>query len=176
MTSVALTKVLFNRCWGGDVRFELMAPEIDRMLATHDAGLVIGDPALRVERTRYQTYDLAEEWIRLTGKPFVFAFWAIRRGALELASSSGDIAAIFRQSRDHGLAPGNLRHIVSEWASRLGLAESDISTYLSQSIHYYLDAACIDGLQMFYRYAEECGALPRAPELRFLNVANAALK
>jgi hypothetical protein len=29
-------------------------------------------------------------------------------------------------------------------------------------------------LQLFYRYAAEIGALPAAPELSFLNTANAA--
>ena len=53
-------------------RFTPMAPDIEKMMEAHDAGLVIGDPALKVDRSRYLTYDLAEEWIRLTGKPFVF--------------------------------------------------------------------------------------------------------
>ena len=39
---------------------------MEEMMKDHDAGLVIGDPALRVDRSRYLTYDLAEEWIRLT--------------------------------------------------------------------------------------------------------------
>jgi chorismate dehydratase len=47
----------------------------------HDAGLLIGDPALQIDRSRYLTLDLAEEWIRYTGKPFVFAFWAVRQDA-----------------------------------------------------------------------------------------------
>jgi predicted solute-binding protein len=40
--------------------------------------LLIGDPALQIDRSRFLTLDLAEEWIRYTGKPFVFAFWAVR--------------------------------------------------------------------------------------------------
>src|ERR1700676_1313588 len=77
MTSVALTKVLFAKWWGGGRTFTTMVPDIEQMLEMHDAGLVIGDPALKIDRSRYLTYDLAEEWIRLTGKPFVFAFWAV---------------------------------------------------------------------------------------------------
>src|ERR1700693_4537914 len=63
MTSVALTKVLFARWWGGDREFTPMDPEIETMLERCDAGLVIGDPALKIDRSRYVTYDLAEEWI-----------------------------------------------------------------------------------------------------------------
>jgi chorismate dehydratase len=175
MTSAALTKVLFEKWLGGGRRFTAMPPDIDKMLAQHDAGLLIGDPALQINRSQYLTLDLAEEWIRYTGKPFVFAFWAVRQDALHEAGPSSDLAAIFQQSRDHGLAPENLDHISREWAPRLSLKEADVRSYLTENIYYQLDAACREGLQLFYRYAAEIGALPAAPELRFLRAANAAL-
>jgi chorismate dehydratase len=85
-----------------------------------------------------------------------------------------DLAAIFQESRDHGLQSENLQRISQEWAPRLGLSEDDVRTYLTENIHYDLDPACMDGLQIFYRYAKECGALPSAPPLRFLDVAKTA--
>jgi chorismate dehydratase len=174
MTSVALTKILFEKWLGGGRTFAPMAPDIDQMLASHDAGLLIGDPALQIDRSRYCTLDLAEEWIRHTGKPFVFAFWAVRGDALRDASKSQDLAAIFQESRDHGLKPENLAHITREWAPRLGLSETNVRSYLTQNIYYYLDPACLEGLQLFYRYAAEIGALPLAPEMSFLGAANTA--
>lgn len=96
MTSVALTKVLFEKWWGGGRTFSPMAPDVEHMLQQHDAGLVIGDPALQIDRSRYITYDLAEEWIRATGKPFVFAFWAVRREALKNAPPDLDLARLSR--------------------------------------------------------------------------------
>jgi chorismate dehydratase len=174
LTSVALTKVLFAKWWGQGRSFTPMAPDIERMMAAHDAGLVIGDPALKVDRSRYLTYDLAEEWIRFTGKPFVFAFWAVRQAVLGDAPAALDLAAIFQDSRDHGLQPPSLDRIAREWAPRLGLSEAEVKTYLTENIHYDLDPACLDGLQLFYRYASECGALPAAPSLRFLDAAKTA--
>ena len=180
MTSVALTKILFEKWLGGGRTFTSMQPDIEKMLAAHDAALVIGDPALQIDRSRYLTLDLAEEWIRYTGKPFVFAFWAVRQqalkeDALQEAPPSQDLAAIFQQSRDHGLDPASLDQITREWAPRLGLTESDVRSYLTENIYYHLDAPCLEGLQLFYRYATEIGALPAAPEMRFLNVATAAI-
>jgi len=188
MTSVALTKVLFEKWLGGGRTFNAMEPDIDQMLAHHDAGLLIGDPALQIDRSQYFTLDLAEEWIRYTGKPFVFAFWAVRQDALcgdshpRLSASRSDalaplqdLAAIFQQSRDHGLEPGNLDQIATEWSSRLNLTQSDIRSYLTENIYYHLDASCREGLQLFYRYAAEIEVLPAAPELCFLRAANAAL-
>jgi len=171
LTSVALLQILFTKWWGGRRPFATMAPDVGRMLEHHDAGLVIGDPALKVDRSRYFTYDLAEEWIRLTGHPFVFAFWAVRQAALKDLSPTLDLASIFQESRDHGLQAECLERIAREWASRMDLNESDIKSYLSLNIHYYLDSACLDGMQLFFRYAEECGILPVAPRLSFVNAA-----
>jgi chorismate dehydratase len=173
MTSVALTKVLFGRWLGGGRTFTPMEPNLERMLAQRDAGLLIGDPALQVDRSRYHTLDLAEEWIRYTGKPFVFAFWAVRGEALQEADPALDLAAVFRDSRDHGLERQNLEQIVQEWAPRLGLSETDVFRYLTQNIHYQFDAGCLEGLRLFYRYAAEIGALPEAPEIRFAENARA---
>lgn len=173
MTSVALTKILFGKWLGGGRTFTAMAPDVEAMLAEHDAGLLIGDPALKVDRARYATLDLAEEWIRHTGKPFVFAFWAVRSAALREADPSVDLPAVFQQSRDHGLEPANLSQIVHEWAARLEMSEGEVRSYLTRNIHYQLDAGCLEGLRLFYQYAAEIGALPAAPELQFVEATKA---
>lgn len=172
MTSVALTKILFEKWLGGGRTFTSMEPDVEKMLAECDAGLLIGDPALRVDRRKYHTLDLAEEWIRFTGKPFVFAFWSVRGDALREAVPALDLAMIFRESRDHGLTPNSVEKIAREWSPRLGLSEADVVRYLTESIHYQLDAGCIEGLQLFYRYAAEIGALPVSPELQFVPSPN----
>jgi chorismate dehydratase len=166
MTSVALTKVLFERWLGSGRTFGSMTPDVEVMLAEHDACLVIGDTALRVDRARYYTFDLAEEWIRFTGKPFVFAFWAVRRQALE--SSSLDLPGIFQNSCEHGLRPENVARIARDWSPKIGISEEDVRRYVTESIHYRLDAGCLEGLQLFYQYAHGVGALPEAPPLHFV--------
>jgi len=173
LTSVALTKILFEKWLGGGRTFTAMAPDIDAMLAGHDAGLLIGDPALKVDRARYETLDLAEEWIRHTGKPFVFAFWAVRKEALLQADTALDLPAVFQNSRDHGLEPANVNQIAREWAARLEMSEAEVRNYLTQNIHYQLDAGCLEGLRLFYQYAAEIDALPVAPGLQFVEATKA---
>lgn len=175
MTSVALTKILFQKWLGGGRTFQPMEPDIEKMLAECDAGLLIGDPALQVDRRKYHTLDLAEEWIRYTGKPFVFAFWAVRGEALREADPSVDLATVFRDSRDHGLAPESLSLIVKEWSPRLGLEPDAVRTYLTENIHYQLDAGCLEGLRLFYRYAAEIGAFQPAPDLKFVEAVREAV-
>lgn len=171
MTSVALTKVVFEKWLGGGREFTPMEPDIEKMLAACDAGLLIGDPALQIDRERYYTLDLAEEWIRYTGKPFVFAFWAVRAEALREADPALDLAAVFRESRDHGLEAASLDAIAKEWAPRLELSQDDVKTYLTENIHYRLDAGCLEGLRLFYQYAAELRVLPSAPEVRFVQAS-----
>lgn len=166
LTSVALTKVIFSKWLGGRRLFTPMPPQLELMLAEHDAALLIGDPALQVDRTRYLTFDLAEEWIRYTGKPFVFAFWAMREAAVADAGSL-DISSIFQHSRDHGLKPDNIAAIARLWGPRLRMTESDVKRYLTENIEYFLDTDTLDGLLLFYKYAFECDALPSAPALHF---------
>ncbi len=167
MTSVALAKILFAKWLGGARDYKPMAPDLDRMLGACDAALLIGDPALQVDRTRYFTLDLAEEWVARTGKSFVFAFWAIRKQALA-GRNAAAIAEVFKKSRDHGLSPKNLEAIAQEWTPRLGLTVEAIRVYVTQNIHYYLDPPCLEGLELYYRLGAEVGALPRAPELHFV--------
>lgn len=176
MTSVALTKVIFAKWLGGVRAYTPMAPKLGQMLREHDAGLLIGDPALQVDRSRYLTYDLAEEWIRLTGKPFVFAFWAVRRAALQNAPADLDLAAVFQSSRNHGLEPHSLDEMSKTWGPRLHLSKDDVKNYLTENIYYHLDSACMQGLRLFYRYAAEVGALPKAPALEFYELPKSVAK
>jgi chorismate dehydratase len=110
---------------------------------------------------------LAHEWRRLTGKPFVFAFWAVRLDALERGRHL-NLARIFQRSRDRGTESGSIATIAREWSTRIGLKEADIVQYLTVNIDYTLDRENHAGLQLFLRYAHESGLLDRLPELRFL--------
>lgn len=143
------------------------------MLRECDAALIIGDPALKVDRSRYQVLDLAEEWRRLSGKPFVFAFWAVREAALAEMKPGLDLAGIFQASRDHGLRPPALDEIAKEWSGRLQLAPAEVKSYLTTNIYYQLDQGCLAGMDLFFRYAAECGAVERLRPINFLQPASA---
>jgi len=168
-TSVALLQVLFTKFFGGHRQLTPHAPHLEAMLQHHDAALLIGDAALETPAGKeYFVYDLAHLWHERTGQPFVFAFWAVRLDSLDRMPRHLDLVKVFQQSRDHGLEPENLRIIAQEWSPKVRLSETDIYTYLTQNIHYYLDRENHAGLQLFLRYSQEIGLIPTAPELRFL--------
>jgi chorismate dehydratase len=174
LTSVALIQILFAKWWGGNRQFVSASPDLREMLQKNDAALVIGDTALLVDRSRYITYDLAEEWIQFTRKPFVFAFWAVRQAVLK-DFSPDYLTSIFQRSRDNGLMPESLNEIAREWGPKLNLEETDVKSYLTRNIDYDLDRDCIDGLSLFFEYAQQCGLLPSPPQLRFLEAEKLAI-
>ena len=173
-TTLAYSRVLFQKWGNAHVPFVPMAADLDAMLDRADAAIIIGDPALmtleeranRFERTGEELvyHDLAEEWRNLTGLPFVSAVWGTteRGGPLDER-----ISADFVRSRDHGLE--NIETLVQHWSRQLPLSETTIRSYLTTNIHYVLDEECVEGMRGFFRMAAENGVLPPyelpAPEL-----------
>ncbi|MBZ5503945.1 MAG: menaquinone biosynthesis protein [Acidobacteriia bacterium] len=175
-TSAALVEIFLRKFVGTDPGFTRQKPDLKTMLQWHDAALLIGDPALQAHVAGYFVYDLAEEWKRWTGRPFVFAFWAVRKAALQGRGAGANVAQVFQQSRDNGLK--HIAEIASAWAPKLGLSAKLIAEYLTENVDYSLDVDNLEGLQLFYRYGVECGVFGRVPKLAFLEqpIANTAVR
>lgn len=173
-SSVALLRVLFRAWLGGPRQFTAMEPYLPLMLEQHDAALIIGDPAFAVDRARYITYDLGEEWVKRTGKPFVFAFWVVREAAVEKLPAAMDLVRVLRDSRDHGL--DHVEQISSSWSKRLPLTRNEVRDYLTRNLDYRLDAAHLDGMELFLELAVQHGVLPARQPLRFLENARSSLR
>ena len=166
--SLAYTQILFRKFWNPSAAFLPHYPDLDPMLEIADAALLIGDPALfaleerqnREERTGELLiyHDLAEEWIKLTGHPWVSAVWAIRESDITQTHSLETIAQDFTTSRDNGLR--NIEALVVEWSARLPIPANTIRNYLTSNIFYELDAQCLTGLKHFYQLAAETRVLP----------------
>jgi len=171
-TSAALVEIFLRKFVGTSPGFRRQKAVLSEMLKWHDAALLIGDPALVAKTQGYYVYDLAEQWRRWTGRPFVFAFWAVRKASLAGLSSDVDVAKIFKQSRDNGLQ--HLDEIVAAWAPRLSLPAPLVHDYLTRNIDFSLDRENLEGLHLFYRYAAEYKVLPEAPELHFMDLPRMA--
>jgi len=71
-TSVSLTKILFAEFIGSQPTYIDSKPNAEKMLAEADCALLIGDPALVVDETRFRKFDLANEWNNRTELGFIF--------------------------------------------------------------------------------------------------------
>jgi chorismate dehydratase len=74
-TSVALVEILFERLWKQKPVFEPADHEFLLEIRGNTAAVVIGDRALEQRKISAYSYDLGEEWKKMTGLPFVFAAW-----------------------------------------------------------------------------------------------------
>jgi chorismate dehydratase len=161
-TSVALLRVLCARWFEIAPRLLSMPPNLDVMLEQCDAALVIGDNALFLDHDALglEKVDLGEEWIGMTGLPFVYAFWAGRSGV----ASASDIAALQR-ARDEGLTATGAIGLQMFPDSPEKARRADL--YLRENVKYALGDPEIAGLRRFYELAAEVGALTAAEEPEF---------
>ena len=163
-TSVALVRVLCAKLFRIDPLLESASPDLDRMLSTCDAALLIGDNALFCPSHEFRAssseprapslvIDLGESWSRLTGLPFVYAFWAGKPGVL-----TGAHVRELQEARDRGVA--NAADVARDYLRDAPERQALGAAYLRENIKYYLGDEERAGLELFYRYAAEIGIAP----------------
>jgi chorismate dehydratase len=169
-TSVALVRVLCARAFHIQPEIRMHPPDLRAMLLEADAALIIGDNALFMEagvaQLAAEKIDLGDAWTRMTGLPFVYAFWAGRPGALTPAQ-----VALLQAARNQGVA--RLQEIAASYcpgdpgdnteSARRAIAAG----YLRDNIKYGLGPDEQAGLDLFFRYAAEAGAVNSVAALQF---------
>jgi chorismate dehydratase len=151
-TSSGLLQVLCYETLGIDAELVPMPPDVGSMLRRCDAALIIGDPALFLdhEQRGLTKVDLGDEWTRLTGLPFVWAFWAGRPPAL-----SNDHVSELVTARDRGVRAADA--IAAEYC---GADRTERGrTYLRENIRYTLGEREEAGLRRFYELAAHHGVV-----------------
>lgn len=166
-TSAALIQVILGRFYDVSASYRPSVPKVEHMLESNDAALIIGDPAMLIDRSALHVYDLAEEWRRHTGLPFVFAFWGIRADSSAWSGSDAseerriDFEAAKREGLAHAVA------LAESYGRRLGLPREDLLRYLTESITYDLDEDCLKGLTLFYELSRELGLISQLRDIDF---------
>ncbi|MBP7415625.1 MAG: menaquinone biosynthesis protein [Pyrinomonadaceae bacterium] len=156
-TSVVLTKIIFREFLGFEPEWIDAEPDIDAMLATSDAALLIGDPALMIDESRYKEFDLAKLWHQHTGFGFVFAMWMTRRETCTI-----DLAS----ARDEGLA--HAEDIAANYATDIGLSRDEMKSYLTENISYSIDESMQHGMELYFELAAKHGLIAKNRKLIFL--------
>jgi chorismate dehydratase len=139
-TSVALARVMAAKYWK-------IAPEWSHLddysrlenPEEGDAFVIIGDKVFANEGRFAHTVDLAEEWIRRTGLPFVFAVWVARK------SVPAEVLDALEEALTLGVERIYESILESEFADRPYAYE-----YLTRNIDYFFDEQKRKGLQKFW--------------------------
>ena len=161
-TSAVLVQILLAEWFGVRPRFHSSALDLKLLLGHHDGALIIGDRALCSRLQNYYVYDLGEYWVRMTGLPFVFAFWVTRSEAPEASQ-----VALFAASKDYGLK--RVVEISRYYSGKLSLSEEEIQEYLVSNLDYDLGPRHQQGLQLFFHMACRHGLLPQTRPLEFIS-------
>lgn len=151
-TSAALVEILLADSYGLKPELVSTAPDLDEMLQAADAALLIGDPALRVDRSAYRVLDLAAEWRRLTDLPFVFAVWAVRTGV-----AADGLVSYFRESLGQGLE--HLEELVADSSRELDIDSAELRSYLTDHLSFEMGATEVAALEEFHRRAHAHGLI-----------------
>jgi len=114
-----------------------------------DYALLIGDNALDLALGphEHQIWDLGQAWFEITGLPFVFAAWSLRRGL----ENSG-LRRQLREARDFGL--DTLDHIIQ---SRTEYTLDFRKDYLGWHLHYHLGTDEKRGIARFIELLRKHG-------------------
>lgn len=161
-SSIALLKILLAEKYRIEPNFVGCEPSINPVTAETESVLLIGDAALRNLGTTEYSIDLGTAWQELTGLPFVYACWVVRREV-----DIGDTAKLLLKAKERGIA--RVPEIVQVEAKKLGLPVTLCTEYIQKHIHYDLDESAIAGLERFYKLAAKNGLVEPGQTLSFID-------
>ncbi|HEY6082024.1 MAG TPA: menaquinone biosynthesis protein [Chitinophagaceae bacterium] len=150
-SSVELARLLLRDYWKLTPRFIAATRGYEERVKGKDAGVIIGDRALRQRTCNKYIYDLAEAWIAHTGLPFVFAAWISNKPLPE------DFIRQFNEATGAGTRGQALDRVIAGTPCDF----FDLREYYTQHISYPLTPAKRKGLEKFLSCLQQPAAAER---------------
>lgn len=142
-TSVRLAQILLKHHFKHTVKLVPAPEDYIQHIKGNKAGVIIGDRALEQLPNFPFVYDLATEWKKMTGLPFVFAAWIANKPL------SDNFVAAFDEANSHYEA------YIEDIVAAIDFPAYDLNVYYRENIHYYLDEEKMKGLQLFLQYLKD---------------------
>lgn len=181
-TSSVLLKIIMKEFLKMKNTFYEESRELKDVLKDNKAFLLIGDEALKeIQSSKFKvpggnqnskptttdfelyTYDLGELWHKFTKFPFVFALWLVRRESLiDKGKEIERLGKSLLSAKE--TAYRNLKEIAEESEEKNWIDIDKLIDYWKK-ISYDLKDVHLEGLRMFYRYAEKLSIIKKAPLL-----------
>jgi chorismate dehydratase len=164
-TGVVLGQMLLADKYGAEPEYYRCPPDLGQMLQEADAGVLIGDPALRAmyeaPALGVEVTDLAQAWKDWTGLPMVFAVWAARKDfAAAHPGLVKDVHEAFQRSVE--LCLGELDEAAEAAARWEPFDAATLANYF-RALDFSLGARQIEGVREFARRAAARGEVPPLP-------------
>lgn len=141
-TSVNLIKVLCKHFWKIQVAFLPAEKGYEtKPIPPESAFLIIGDRCFPYYKKDYIIYDLSEEWVKFTHKPFVFAAWVANKNI------SAEFEVEFNEALKSGIAQRDelIQKIKKNYDSDI----VDLNHYFYYNLNYDLGTEEIEGMKLF---------------------------
>lgn len=164
-TGVLLAQMLLADRYGANPEYFTCPPDLTQMLLEADAGVLIGDVALRAlyeaPRRGLAVTDLGQAWREWTGLPMVFAVWAVRRDfAAAHPGLVKEVHEAFLRSRD--LCLSELDEAAEAAARWEPFDAATLASYF-RVLDFSLADRQVAGLREFARRAAARDAAPALP-------------
>lgn len=145
-SSIKLTKVLSKFYWKKNFDFLDAKPGYEQQIKGTNAAVVIGDRTFALNGNFEYEFDLAEEWKKMTGLPFVFAAWV----------STSEIDSAFINEFNNALENGieNVKEAIAQ-ETNFPSGHLNVLDYLTNKISYKLDERKKEGLDLFLKYISQ---------------------
>lgn len=141
-TSVRLVQVLAKHLWKINPTWVPAEAGFEQKINHTTAAVVIGDRTFDLNGLYTYSYDLAEEWYKLTQLPFVFACWVSNKQLPQ------DFIHDFNAALQFGL--DSRAELVSQM--KLTNYKIDVNQYLTENIKYNFDNPQKEALNLFWSY------------------------
>jgi chorismate dehydratase len=147
-TSAMLSQVILAEKFGVRPQVFSHPADLPEMLGKADAALLIGDAALRVDPVTlpFETLDLGEEWVKMTGLPMVFAVWAGRKEIVHEPHGQ-----VFLESLRYGLA--HMDDMVRDESAARQFSPDVVRRYLTHHIVFELGENDYEGMRLYIQHA-----------------------
>jgi chorismate dehydratase len=139
--------VLFKFFWKLNVTYLDAKPGFENEIDNTNAAVVIGDRTFELNGKFKYEYDLAEEWKKFTGLPFVFAAW------VSTEKLSEEFIKEFNSVLKFGVE--NILKAVDEDYNLKSLSKTQTIEYLVERIDYNLNADKRKALDLFLNYIKK---------------------
>ena len=142
VSSVTLARVLAANMWKKEFTWNDTSEKTDFFdIACNEAVVLIGDQCFESESRYKFRIDLAEEWKKYTGLPFVFACWVANR----------DIDEEFRNEFNSALRLGveNIEKVAEYYGNTGKITREELLKYLKVNIDYHLNDEKRKAMELF---------------------------
>jgi len=117
-----------------------------RRASAGEAALIIGDEAFSARKKFKYTLDLAEEWWKATGLPFVFGVWAVRKDSISRLQMQELLERL-----EEGVEESRI--YTRQWADEHGWEREDAERYIESCIDYRTDDTALESIRSLVQQA-----------------------